>query len=138
MASAKIQADLNDLSQIAEAVASQLKYPFVVWLEGEMGAGKTTLVAEVLRVMGLPTEVVVNSPTYFYQKEYQIEKHRISHVDLFRLAPGHDLENFLDLDSYDGLFIEWPTKFSEFLPSPSLVVRISNQGEMRTYELSPR
>ncbi|MBP9708421.1 MAG: tRNA (adenosine(37)-N6)-threonylcarbamoyltransferase complex ATPase subunit type 1 TsaE [Oligoflexales bacterium] len=89
---------------------------FVLWLDGNLGAGKTTVVRNILQQQGLSTATPVVSPTFTYINEYEIAGAWYAHLDLYRLVDNLkeleelDLANFLALDyrQYRGFFIEWP------------------------------
>lgn len=108
-----------------------------VWLfNGEMGAGKTTLINEISLQMGVlnPT----SSPTYSIVNEYETSKGIIYHLDLFRLK---DISEAIDagieeiLFSKSICFIEWPEIILPLLENKYLEINISNIGESRKIQL---
>jgi tRNA threonylcarbamoyladenosine biosynthesis protein TsaE len=108
------QADLKELKEVAEVVAKEVSKssPFVLWLRGELGAGKTTFTGELLRALGLPRSTPVLSPTYTFMTEYKTNIGLIAHMDLYRLA-DNDAEaiDFLLSDrNFAGLIVEWPER----------------------------
>ena len=84
---------------------------FEFHLQGDLGAGKTTLVRGVLRALGWSGSV--KSPTYTICEEYDFEQFLVLHIDLFRTEIEEDVE-MLELNrNFDGkkiIFIEWPEK----------------------------
>lgn len=96
----------------------------VVFLEGEMGAGKTTLVREICLHWGI---VDVASPTYAFHSRSLGPNRIIDHWDLYRIRSEEDLDStgFWDqVPASDGIcFIEWPERAPGFLP-PGPFVRI--------------
>ena len=106
------------------ALASSLTPGTVVWLEGDLGAGKTTLVRGLLRALGY--EGPVKSPTYTLVEVYVVSSIYWYHFDFYRFS---DPEEFADagLDEYfrgDAVcLVEWPDKARGFVPLPDLVLR---------------
>jgi tRNA threonylcarbamoyl adenosine modification protein YjeE len=108
----------EELSQLAKRLIaefdSQSKHTggFCLWLVGPLGAGKTTLVGQILKELGLPREAPVTSPTYTYMNEYQIGDRWFAHLDLYRIKPGFSSEDLglADARPYYGIFVEWPEK----------------------------
>ena len=105
---------LKDLRQIAEEIKPLLvqQNPFILWLRGALGAGKTTFAAELLHVLGLPDRVPVLSPTYTFMTEYETKHGVMAHLDLYRLADGDEdsIEALLSARQFAGLIIEWPER----------------------------
>ncbi|MBN8555282.1 MAG: tRNA (adenosine(37)-N6)-threonylcarbamoyltransferase complex ATPase subunit type 1 TsaE [Deltaproteobacteria bacterium] len=73
-----------ELSKVVDALAKVLKPGDWIWLEGNLGAGKTTFVRELFRKLGHEDEVV--SPSYPLMVEYEIEGQRYFHLDGYRLT----------------------------------------------------
>jgi tRNA threonylcarbamoyladenosine biosynthesis protein TsaE len=108
----------------------------VIFLQGELGAGKTTLVRGFLRAAGFSG--TVKSPTYNLVEEYTIGKQRIFHFDLYRLVDPEELEWIGIRDYFDqgGIcFIEWPDKGQGFLPEPDIVITLHAEGRARAAEM---
>lgn len=99
--------------------------PFIVALEGELGAGKTTLVGGILRAYGVAGPV--RSPTYTLIEPYEIGGKRIYHLDLYRLLDPGEVEplGIRDLLSEAPvLFVEWPSRAAGALPAFDLTIGI--------------
>ncbi len=115
---------------IARALPQLSAQPMFIALHGDLGAGKTTLVAGVLQALGLASHA--RSPTYTLLEPYEGELLQIYHLDLYRLADASELEllGVRDLlNSQSVLFIEWPERGAGFLPVPSLEIHIAYAGE---------
>ena len=97
----------------------------LVFLQGELGAGKTTMVRGVLRVFG--HEGAVKSPTYTLLEPYSLNRQDAFHFDLYRVQDPEEL-SFVGFDEIiDGpgiKLIEWPEKADTWLPDPDVLVRI--------------
>jgi tRNA threonylcarbamoyladenosine biosynthesis protein TsaE len=101
--------------------AKQLTPPFVCYLMGDLGAGKTTWMKGILK--GLGSKERLTSPTYPIVKRYQIGNKSLIHFDLYRL---NGIDDFIDsgltdeLELADYLFIEWPMRAKACLPPPDI------------------
>jgi tRNA threonylcarbamoyladenosine biosynthesis protein TsaE len=120
------------------AVAHQLLLlagPKRVWLfEGEMGAGKTTLIKELCKQLGAVSDL--SSPTFSIVNEYMTDrKEKIFHFDLYRLKQPRELFDlgFDDyIDSGDYCFIEWPHQVEYDYPAGVFKISIAVNGNVRT------
>ena len=106
----------------------------LVFLTGELGAGKTTLVRGILRALGFAGPV--KSPTYTLIEPY--EEHEVYHFDLYRIGSSQELD-FIGIDDYLAArsikLIEWPERAGGRLPQPDIEVALCAQGEGRSAEL---
>lgn len=95
-----------------------------VYLAGELGTGKTTLVRGFLRAAGVTG--TIRSPTFTLVEEYRIGASTVGHYDLYRLSDPEELE-FLGLRDHLAadalLFFEWPERGAGVLPHPDLDIR---------------
>lgn len=113
-------------------LAAHLPSRLVVYLEGDLGTGKTTLVRGILR--GLGHQGAVRSPTYTLIEPYELPGIRVYHLDLYRLGDPGELEylGLRDLvDEASVLLVEWPERGLGALPPPDLRVAIDYLPEGR-------
>ncbi|MEQ1560807.1 MAG: tRNA (adenosine(37)-N6)-threonylcarbamoyltransferase complex ATPase subunit type 1 TsaE [Methyloglobulus sp.] len=111
----------------------------VVFLHGDLGAGKTTLVRGYLRAAGYAG--TVKSPTYNIVEEYLINDKKIYHFDLYRMNSPEELE-WIGINDYfkqeSICFIEWPNQGEGYLPQADTVISLRVEGSGRVVELSHR
>ena len=108
----------------------------VVFLRGELGAGKSSLARALLRALGVSGSI--KSPTYTLIERYQLARGQAVHLDLYRIAEAAELE-FLGLDDPgEGLrlwLVEWPERAAAALPPADLEIRLEVAGTGRALEL---
>ena len=127
----------TETTEIGAKVATCLKGGEVIYLKGELGTGKTTLVRGVLNGLGHTGNV--KSPTFTIVEPYSIDSHVIYHFDLYRLDDPEELESLGIRDYCDGqsiCFFEWPEKGGDFLPDADILISLSYQNEGRALEIS--
>jgi len=116
--------------RLAAQIAMNTPPGSVIFLDGDLGTGKTTLVRGFLQSLGFTGNV--KSPTYTLVEPYIIDKQQIYHFDLYRLASPDELEYAGGRDYFDGrsiCLIEWPDKAEGYLPEADLVCQLSYQNE---------
>lgn len=126
----KSSIDESALRTLASHMNEALKEPLVIFLKGEIGAGKTTFVRMLFRALGV--SALIKSPTYTLFECYQAGKVSLLHADLYRLSSPEELEYVgLEeaLDETMLVCIEWPDKGEGFLPMADLELCFSLAGE---------
>jgi tRNA threonylcarbamoyladenosine biosynthesis protein TsaE len=101
----------------------------VIGIEGELGAGKTTLVGGILAALGVTG--AIRSPTYTLIEPYEAAGLYLYHIDLYRLNSAREVEALGIRDLLDAravLLIEWPSRGAGALPTEDLSVAIEYQG----------
>lgn len=130
----KISHSLNDLNEVARWILDSVGED-VILLQGQMGAGKTTLIKAICKEIGVEDEV--SSPTYSLVNEYHAASGEIVyHFDLYRIDDENEaLDMGIDEYLYSGsrCLIEWPEKISNLLPQDCATVKISVDGTDRHF-----
>jgi tRNA threonylcarbamoyladenosine biosynthesis protein TsaE len=128
-----------DTERLGAALAPQLRAGLVLFLHGELGAGKTTFIRGILR--GLGHIGAVKSPTYTLVEPYQMGGLTIYHFDLYRLNDPEELE-FLGVRDYlegSGVcLVEWAERGAGVLPAPDVDIEIERQEEGRVVRFTSR
>jgi len=108
-------------TRLGERLAGSLAPGMRVYLRGELGSGKTTLVRGLLRALGHPGRV--KSPTYTLVELYAVSRLNLYHFDFYRFRDPKEWGH-AGLDEYfdgDGIcVVEWPEKAGDALPPPDL------------------
>lgn len=121
---------------LGAALADRLKAGQCVYLVGDLGAGKTTLVRGLLRALGHHGSV--KSPTYTLVEPYEFPGVHIYHFDLYRLGDPEELELIGVRDYFEATAIcllEWPQRGAGVIPEADLTVTLTVQGRGRHAEL---
>lgn len=130
--------DPGSTEHLGACLAATRPTPAIVFLKGDLGAGKTTLARAMLR--GLGVQGPVRSPTYTLVERYPLEQGEAVHMDLYRLADPGELD-FLGLDDLHaeaGLWlVEWPERGAGALPGCDLMLELGVDGEGRRARLLP-
>ncbi|MDX8380148.1 MAG: tRNA (adenosine(37)-N6)-threonylcarbamoyltransferase complex ATPase subunit type 1 TsaE [Gallionella sp.] len=116
-------ADENATLALAQRLAAQLQTGMVIYLHGDLGAGKTCLVRGVLNALGYTGRV--RSPTYTLLEPYHAAGLNLRHFDLYRMQDESEWEDAGFRDEFDGnniLFIEWPEKANP--PPADLIINL--------------
>lgn len=117
---------------LATRVADALDGALVLYLDGDLGVGKTSFARALLRALGVGERV--KSPTYSLLESYPLAHGRAWHLDLYRIADPGELE-WLGLDALAEpgtlVLVEWPQHGAGALPPADLVLHLAHAGEGR-------
>jgi tRNA threonylcarbamoyladenosine biosynthesis protein TsaE len=124
--------DAAAMDALGQCLAQSARHPGVIYLQGELGTGKTTLVRGLLRGFGYHGKV--KSPTYTLVEPYPIGGLTVYHLDLYRLGSPEELEwiGIRDLlAAVSLLLVEWPEQGVGMLPPADLVISLAYQDQGR-------
>jgi tRNA threonylcarbamoyladenosine biosynthesis protein TsaE len=131
--------DEDAMTGLAAALAGALKAPLVVYLQGDLGSGKTTFTRALVQALGFPGRV--KSPTYGLLEHYATDQFQVLHLDLYRIEKPEEID-FLGIeDLFDErtvLMIEWPERGAGELPEADLLIQFDHQGARRKLQLQAR
>jgi tRNA threonylcarbamoyladenosine biosynthesis protein TsaE len=131
--------DENATYALAQRFAARLKPGMVIYLQGDLGAGKTTFVRGVLNALGY--EGRVKSPTYTLVEPYHVAELDLRHFDLYRLQDEEEWNSAGFRDEFDGcniLLIEWPERAQGLLPQEDLGIVFEILPHGRNVEITGR
>ena len=127
---------LEDTKNLGQEIAKEIlkrkdKSAFIVFLDGDLGTGKTTLVKEIIFALGIKEKV--KSPTFTIIAPYELNDKNIYHIDLYRINDPSELE-IIGLREYLNeseaiIFIEWPEKSFGFLKKFDLKISLKHSSE---------
>ena len=133
--------NLHGTQEFGEKLAhccSDLQSSCIIYLIGDLGAGKTTLAQSFIGYFGFDK---VKSPTYTLVESYQNDIVDIHHFDCYRLSDPEELE-YIGIREYlkpNSLqLIEWPELGKGAIPSSDLSIKISGNGEIRIINITPQ
>jgi tRNA threonylcarbamoyladenosine biosynthesis protein TsaE len=113
-------------------LASCMTYPLLLTFQGDLGAGKTTLIRAMLRALGVTG--AIKSPTFSLVETYSFSEYTLHHFDLYRFSDETELEalGFRDYLLPDTVCcIEWPTRAPSLTPYVDVTFTLELQGAGR-------
>ncbi|VAW18074.1 tRNA threonylcarbamoyladenosine biosynthesis protein TsaE [hydrothermal vent metagenome] len=128
---------LEQLAEISKEIINLSKHKILLFY-GEMGVGKTTLIKEIVKQLGVTD--TVSSPTFSLVNEYHTtQNEKVFHFDFYRIDTEEEaldigIEEYFYSDNW--CFVEWPNKVENLLPLKSVTISITtNSNQQRTIEL---
>jgi tRNA threonylcarbamoyladenosine biosynthesis protein TsaE len=121
---------------LAIKLAEKMPKKMVIYLYGDLGAGKSTFARAFIQALGFKGSV--KSPTYTLLEAYPIVENKLAvHMDLYRIADPEEID-YLSLDDYEknvaATLIEWPEKGENYIPLPDIKVIFSIHSEGRNID----
>ncbi|QUI62532.1 tRNA (adenosine(37)-N6)-threonylcarbamoyltransferase complex ATPase subunit type 1 TsaE [Pseudoalteromonas sp. A22] len=120
-------------------IANVIRQGAVLFLHGDLGAGKTTLTRGIVQSLGHSGKV--KSPTYTLVEPYELDDVSIYHFDLYRLGSPEELE-YMGIRDYFAsnaiCVVEWPEKGEGFIPNPDIDVTMQYAGDGRQITLEAK
>ena len=130
---------LSELQAVATEFKDCIQNGAVIYLLGDLGAGKTTFTQMLLKACGVAEHV--KSPTYTLYETYQGSDQQFVHMDLYRLTDPEELYFMGIEDLLNGsnvLLVEWPKKGAGVLPEPDWVIEFSLKKLNRTLTITSK
>jgi tRNA threonylcarbamoyladenosine biosynthesis protein TsaE len=122
-------ADTAATDALGSRLAQTMPPRAVVFLHGDLGAGKSSLARAMLRCLGVAG--AIRSPTFTLVERYQLANGEAAHLDLYRIAQADELE-FIGVQEISAearlLLVEWPERAASALPPADLEVRLAVAG----------
>ena len=126
---------IEDTNSFGRKLAELLQPGDIITMEGDLGAGKTTLTKAI--GAGLGVKRTINSPTFTIIKEYE-GRLPLYHMDVYRLENSDEDIGFEEYFSGEGVsIVEWAQFIEDYLPKERLELTLKHDGEARTILLQP-
>jgi len=123
---------------LAQRFADHLEPPCVIYLQGDLGAGKTLFTRAYIHALGY--EGYVKSPSYGLLETYEVGEKSVLHLDLYRIEDPEELEYLAIRDLFEKntvLMVEWPDRGKHYLPPPDLALFFGETNEVRFIRCHP-
>lgn len=123
--------------RFGEDVALAVKPGDLIRLEGDLGAGKTTLARALIRSIAGDPDLEVPSPTFTLVQSYDLRL-PVHHLDLYRLSDADEVEELGvdELAATGVVLVEWPERAGDRLPGTSVTIRLEHEGDGRRATVS--
>jgi tRNA threonylcarbamoyladenosine biosynthesis protein TsaE len=124
--------DEEAVAALAAGFSGFANPPVVIYLRGDLGAGKTTFARAYVHSLGF--HGYVKSPSYGLLETYEAGGQKILHLDLYRIEDPEELEYLALRDLFDDesvLLVEWPDRGGHQLPGPDLALEFGENDEVR-------
>lgn len=133
----RILPDERATAELGEDIAAALRTGDVVLLEGDLGAGKTTLARALVRALADDPQLEVPSPTFTLVQTYATRV-PVAHVDLYRVGAPEEIDELgLDEAARSGaVIVEWPQRAAGRLPADAATITLSDHGSGRIARVS--
>ncbi|WP_187969662.1 tRNA (adenosine(37)-N6)-threonylcarbamoyltransferase complex ATPase subunit type 1 TsaE [Aquibium microcysteis] len=130
-------ADEAATRQLGEDLALALRPGDLVRLEGDLGAGKTTLARALVRAMAGDPDLEVPSPTFTLVQSYEL-RIPVHHLDLYRLGTADEIDELgvEEMAASGIVLVEWPERAADRLPPAALTLRLEHEGEGRRAQIA--
>ncbi len=126
---------IEETNTFGQQLAELLQPGDLITMEGDLGAGKTTLTKAI--GAGLGVTRTINSPTFTIIKEYE-GRLPLYHMDVYRLENSDEDIGFEEYFSGAGVtIVEWAQFIEDYLPKDRLELTLKHDGEARTITLQP-
>jgi len=134
----KLTYQLTDIKQISEAIISYIASPKTLLFYGDMGVGKTTLIKEIAKLLGVTD--ATSSPTFSLVNEYQGNNTKVFHFDFYRIETEEEVYD-IGIEDYfyqnAWCLVEWPNKIPNIIPQDAIVIQLNkNLDGSRSIEIT--
>ena len=124
-----IKYKIDEIKIVATRLLKAFKNKIILF-DGEMGSGKTTLIAAIVKELGVID--MASSPTFSIVNEYKLFDDKIYHFDFYRIKNTNEaldigIDEYFSLSTW--LFIEWPEKIQPLIPEDSTIIKLYNNSD---------
>lgn len=134
----KLISSPEEMEEFGASIIKNISPPACVYLRGDLGAGKTTLVRGALRELGY--QGLVKSPTFTLVESYSLPDKEVHHFDLYRISDPEELD-YIGLSEYQNnssiCFFEWPDLGKSMVPKATIEIDIQYDSQGRRATVRP-